>query len=474
MVNSLTEKKDAIFALAKNVASVKYEDIPIQAVEIAKMDILDTLGVTIAASGTTPFCKKVVELVKDMGGKEESTIIGYGGKVPSHMAAFANAALAHSLNYGDFHDALAIHIGCSVFPAAIATAERVGKVSGKEFITAYALSMDMESRLARALASKEAPHDWWLDAGWLLPQIFGYFGAAAVAGRLLGLNEEQLINTIGLVYSQVSGTKELLFGGDADKGIYASYPAGAGVISALMAQKGIAGAKSSLEGEAGLYNVYFQGEYDPAPLTSNLGKSFEGVGFHLSPCCSMTHLYIELTLRMVDEHNIRPQDIEAITVFVGEKNQNLCEPLQLKRNPGRMADAQLSLPFVVATAIAKGKPRIEHFTSEGIKDPAVISLSSRVSGQPDKECYLEYGTGLQRAKVEVKLVDGRVLHSEQEGFRYGHPQRPISKEELIGKFKDCASYSVHPLTKDSVESVLQLVDNLEEIEDVSQIIRLVS
>lgn len=474
MVSSITKKEDAILALAKNVANIGYEHIPTQAAEVAKMDILDTLGVAIAASSKAPACKKVVELVKEMGGKKESTIISYGGKVPSYMAAFANGALAHSLNYDDFHDDLGIHLGCSIFPAAFAIAERLGGVSGKEFITAYALSVDLESRLTRSVMSEETHHDWQVS-GWLLPQVFGYFGAAAVAGRLLGFGEDQLVSTLGIAYSQVAGNMQPLIGSDADKGIYSAYPAKAGVLSALMAQRGIAGPKDVLEGKSGLYKVYFQGDYDPAPLITDLGKSFEVPGFFRFPCCSFTHLYTEVTLRMVDEHKIRHQDVEAITVFVSEKTRYFtCDPLQMKRNPSRPTDAQMSLPFVVATAIVKGKPRIEHFTSDTIKDPEVLRLSNKVSCQPGQEPSKQYGKGAQYAKIEIKLVDGRVLHSEQEGLRYGHPQRPISKEELVEKFRECACYSIRPLPKDSVEEVLKMVSRLEEVDDVSQIIQLVS
>jgi len=468
-------KRDSAFDLADNVVTLKYEDIPSEVAEVTKTDILDTLGVAIAASTTTPACREMTELVKEMGGKEESTIIAYGGKVPSYMAAFVNAALAHSLNFDDLYDAYALHPGCILLPSALAVAERVGKVSGKEFITAYTLGLDVMGRLGRAVFPPALFRDW-VVYGWLVAQLVGYFGATAVAGRLLGLNEGKMVSAFGLAYCQTAGNFEPLYGVGADKGVYPSYPAQAGVLSALMAQKGIAGPKNSLEGRAGLFKVYFQGEYDPVPLTVDLGKSFEGVnlGFYTFPCDGWTHVYITTTLQMVDEHDVQPQDVEAITVFVGPKTKTLCEPLQNRRNPRNMTEAQFSLPFTVATAITKGKPRINHFTSDGIKDPEILQLSNKVTWRADSECDRQYGTGLQKAKVEIKLRDGRVLHCEQKGFRYGNPKNPISKGELVEKFRDCTSYSASPLPKDRLEKVIELVDKLEEVDDVSQVIRLVS
>ena len=470
-----SEKKDAAVAFAKNVVNLKYEDIPPEAVEVTKTDILDTLGVAIAASTTTPACREMAELAKEMGGKEESTIIAYGGKVPCYMAAFVNAALAHSLNYDDLYDAYAVHPGCVLLPAALAVAERVGKVSGKEFITAYTLGLDVMGRLGRAAFPPILFRDWYVY-GWLLAQLFGYFGATAVAGRLLGLDEEKMVSSFGLAYCQTAGNMEPLYGVGADKGVYPSYPAKSGILSALMAQRGIAGPRNSLEGVAGLFKVYFQGEYDSASLTSDLGKSFEGVnlGFYVFPCDGWNHAYISITLRMVDEHKVRPQDVETITVFVGPKAQRMCEPLEIRRNPQNMTEAQFSLPFTVATTIAKGKPCIKHFTSDGIRDPEILRLSNKVTWKSDPECDRQYGTGVSPSKVEITLRDGRVVRSEQKGFRYGHPQNPISKEELVEKFRDCASYSAKPLSKDSVERVIRTVSNLEELEDASQIIQLVS
>jgi len=467
-------KRDAAFDLADTVVSVKYEDLSAEAVEVTKTDILDTLGVAIAASTTTPACREMADLVKEMGGKEESTIIAYGGKVPSYMAAFVNAALAHSLNYDDLYDAYEAHPGIVLLPSALAVAERVGRVSGKEFITAFTLGLDVMGRLGRAVMPPILLREWMLY-GWLLPQIYGYFGAATVAGRLLRLDEDKMVSAFGLAYCQTAGNRQTHYGG-ADKGIYPSYPAKAGVLSALMAQRGIGGPRNSLEGEAGLFKVYFQGEYDSASLIADLGKHFDGVnlGFYAFPCCGQTHAYITTTLQMVDEHKIQPQEVEAITVFVGPKAQRLCEPLHNRRNPQNMTDAQLSIPFVVATAIAKGKPRIKHFTSEGIKDPEILRLSNKVTWQSDPECDRQYGTGSQRARVEIKLRGGKEVSCEQKGFRYGNPRNPISKGELVEKFRDCTSYSARLLPKDSVEKVIEMVANLEEVDDVSQIIRLIS
>jgi 2-methylcitrate dehydratase PrpD len=475
-MSSVAEKMDAAFTFAKHIARVRYEDIPSKAIESTKIAILTHLGIAVAASTTVPVCKQMMELAKEMGGKEESTIIAYGGKVPCYMAAFVNAALAHGLNFGDHSDEYSLHTGIAVFPAAFAVAERVGKVNGREFISAFTLGTDIMIRLARAIHMKNSRS--WTAYGWWPGQVLEYFPAAAVAGRLLKLKEEQIVKALGLAYAQTAGTIDSLSGIGADKALYPSYPALAGVLSALMAQRGISGPRDSLEGKAGLFNLYFQGEYDSASLTRDLGEKFEGasVGFSAYPCSASTHAYIEIALQMVDEYRIRSEDVEAVTLFIGPKEESLgnCEPLQVRRNPTKISEAQMSLPFAVATTLAKGKPCLKHFVGEGFRDPEILRLSNKVSYQVHPEYGHRFDTARFRPAIEVKLTDGRVLRSDREVFRYGNPKNPIGKEEHLEKFRDCASYSVKPLSNERVEEVIKMLINLEEVDDVSQIIRLVS
>ncbi len=161
----IDEKGDVARVLARNVVSIKYEDLPAEAVEAAKKDILDTLATTLAGS-TGDGIKVVQELVSDWGGKRESTIIVYGDKVPSLNAALVNATMAHAWDYDDYHGLAGVHAGVSVIPASLAIAERRGKVTGKEFITAIALGIDLMCRLGISIGL--IPERLWLALSILL------------------------------------------------------------------------------------------------------------------------------------------------------------------------------------------------------------------------------------------------------------------------------------------------------------------
>ncbi|MFC1905013.1 MmgE/PrpD family protein [Chloroflexota bacterium] len=199
----MKEKLDATVALAENIVNITYDDILREAVEVTKKDILDVIAVAIAAGSIAPGCREIVELAREEGGRKESTILGYGGKASSCMAAFANGAMTHSLDYGDTFDRGATHLGTGTVPAALAIAERAGKVTGKEFITAVTLGLDMGCRLTLAAQPSGIVSDRWVT-----PSVGGYFSGAAAAAKLLRLDRKQVINAFGHAYAQCAGPWE--------------------------------------------------------------------------------------------------------------------------------------------------------------------------------------------------------------------------------------------------------------------------
>ncbi len=458
---------EAALSLAKNAVKVRCEDIPPEILEITKIDILDLLGVTVAGC-TLPGAKEVVELVKEWGGKEESTIVAYGGKVPAYMAAFANGAMAHVADYDDVDDAAVLHAAASVVPASFAIAERVGNVNGKDFITAVTLGLDTVCRMGQAPRLSQL-----VQVGWAGTPIFGVFGATIAASKLLGLKEEEVVNALGIAYSQASGGFQSALDGAQRKHAYGAFSAKGGVLAALLAGKGISGAKNSLEGKFGLYNLYYQGEYDPTPLTTDLGKRFfsTNLSFKPYPSCRVTHPYIDAALAIVREHNVRPQDVEEITVFVGGHAKILCEPLETKQNPPTTVQAQFSIPYTVAAAVTKRKVVLEDFRPDGIKDPATLQIARKVVPQFDPS--LTTKDLIDRGGVEIRVKSGE-RYSERVDFPYGDPRNPISKEELIQKFRDCVLYSVKPIPKEKVDEVISMITNIEKVKDVSQIVQLLA
>ncbi|MBI4331913.1 MAG: MmgE/PrpD family protein [Chloroflexi bacterium] len=458
---------DASFAFARNVAGVKFEDIPADAVNIAKMSVLDTLGTTLAATTLDHGCRQIVEFVKESAGKEEATILGFGGKVPSWMAAFANGTVAHSLDYDDSHEKAQTHGGITHVPTAFAVAERAGKVNGKAFVTAVVLGMDVAFRLS--LVTPKEPQDWSPTS------LYGFFGAAATAGRILGLDEKQVQHALGIAYSQAAGTRQAIADSALTKRLEPGFAAMGGILSALLAQKGITGATNSLEGEFGLYKVYHSGKYDPAALTADLGKRFEvsNLSFKPYPSGRGTHSSIDATLQIVRENHLRPQDVESIRVFKSRTaTETLARPVEGKLRPKNPVDAQFSIPFTVAAALVKEHVGLRDFTAQGIADPAVLEAAQKVTVQEYPEFNTARNTYLPGI-TEIRTRDGK-LYSKRIDIPYGTALNPIPRERLVEKFTDCASYAIKPLTKKNLDSLIDMVMNLEKVDDVASIVRLLA
>ncbi len=455
----------AVIDFVKHFIRLKYEDIPDDAVESAKREVLDSLATALGGS-PKPGVKELVDMVKEWGGSEQSTIIAYGVKCPAPNAAQVNGTMIHALDYDDGHQVALVHIGCVTVSTCFAAAERMGKISGKEFITAIALGGDFLAQLG--LASK--PGGSALSAGWHPTTLFGFLGAAAMSGKIFKLDEERMINALGLAYHQCGGAGSGVADGALAKRMGPGLAAKAGMTSALMAERGITGERDPLEGRTGLYNTYMGGDYDPQILTADLGKRFEGVGIGDKPypCCGLTHACIDAVLALLSKHDIKAEQIRDITVYGGDPVYGLSQPLEVKRVPRTITDAQFSVPWVVATALVNGKVTVDDFTEEALKRQDILNLTQKITAKLDKTMN-RHGVG--PGGVIITMNDGTEYKEEVEHC-LGSVERPMNFEDCTKKFRECAACAIEPLPADKIEKVIEMISRLEEQDDATEIIRL--
>ena len=456
---------DASHLFARNFVSVDYKDIPDVAVEAAKREVLDSLATALGGS-TKPGVGELVDMVKEWGGKEQSTVIAYGMKCPAPNAAQVNGTMIHALDYDDGHQVALVHIGCVAVSTCFATAERMGRVSGKELITAIALGGDFLSRLG--LASR--PGGSALGAGWHPTTLFGFLGAAAMAGRIIGLDEEKMINALGLAYHQCGGAASGVGDGALAKRMGPGLAAKAGITAALMAERGITGERNSLEGRGGIYNTYMGGDYDVNILTADLGKRFEGVniGDKPYPCCGLTHSCIDATLALKSRYGIDAEQVQDITAYGGHSVYGLCQPPEIKHAPRTITDAQFSVPWVVATALAKGKVTVEDFTNESIKNEDIREIARKVTGELHED-MTRHGVG--PGGVRMVMKDGTEYDEFME-FCLGSVERPMTFDDCAVKFRECSAAAIKPLPADTVEKAIDMIGQMEQLDDATEIIRM--
>ncbi|MDY6825598.1 MAG: MmgE/PrpD family protein [Bacillota bacterium] len=457
---------DATCRFVRNFSAISYNDLSTNAIETTKKQLLDFIGVATAGSSKSG-AKEITELYTDTGGAEQSSIIYRGNKLPVANAAQVNATMVHSLDYDDVHEAAIIHPGVVTISTLLAMAEYAGGLSGKDFIRINALGTDLICRLGLATRPGQNVHVF----GWHLTTLYGYMTAAAVASMVMGLDEEKTINAIGIGYHQSAGNGQCVRDGALTKRMGPGFAVRGGITAALLADRGVTGAKNSLEGEAGIFKVYHQNSYSRDSLLSELGTrlEIENVSIKPYPCCRGTHPPIDAALTMVRNNNIKPGDIENILVSLGEATYGfLGSPLEVKARPRNIVDSQFSVPWCVATALAKGHVRVGDFTEEAIKDQEILATAAKIKTEP-VPAFTD--PGIEPARVEVITKNGKKF-SEQVDFPTGTPARPLSYNQCEEKFRDCITHAEKPMPAGNADYLVKLIARLEEVSDVREVMAL--
>ncbi len=302
---------DLIEILVSHVSQITYKDLPPEVVLITKRSVIDTLGVIIAGSSVEG-CGLLVDYIDDWGGHGESTIAVFGRKVPAALAAQANGAMGRACDLDDVLDTIPLHLSASVIPACLASAESQGViVNGKDFITAIALGHDLAIRLAMSMKLNPI-----MSGRGGLYEVFAHTGCA---GKLLGLTEDQLLNAMGIVYSQMVGDIQGLLDGAMISYISQGTRAKSAIEAALMAKKGITGARNVLQGRYGFFNA-FEPEPNLEILTGELGKKFRGedISIKVHSACRFTHQAIDLA-QMFKADGVLFDEIDQVMVKVCEE-----------------------------------------------------------------------------------------------------------------------------------------------------------
>jgi 2-methylcitrate dehydratase PrpD len=453
--------------LANHIANTTFEDMPSQVVERTEKSILDAIGVSLAASGLCEGCKAFVDLAEEEGSRPSSTIFGFPVKASAAMAAFANGALAHALDFEDAHDTALVHANAAAIPAALALAEEMGGVSGKQVITALAVGCDLVCRLGLALKENNS------DNGWYLPPILGALGAAAAAGNLMRLNPDQVLNALSLTLCQVTCSAEFRYSPQSDlRAVRDAFAAKAAVVGAQLARKGVKGFHQPFEGKAGFFKLYAGDNYEAEELTNELGRRFEGenTSFKPWPACRGTHAFIEAALKIMDKTPVDLDRISAIHMRISALNRMLCEPMENKKRPANAIEAKFSLPFAVGTALVHKAVTLDHFMSGALGDERVLAVAAKASYEVDPAISLREST---RGDLEITTRDGRRLN-ESVVHPLGNPQNPIPMEALIDKFQQCALHAANRIPANKLDQAVDQILHLEETVDIRELMSCLS
>ena len=447
---------DASFTIAENAAGTKFSDLTGETVEATKRYVLDTIGAIIAGSSASGV-KEILDQVLDWGGKKESTIMVYGKKVPAPHAALLNSVMAHARELDDIHDNAHVHPSITIFPAVLATAEAAGGISGREFIVALALGMDLVCRMG--LATQK-------DTGWHWSTNYGYMGAALAAGKILNLDEKGLHDALGIAYSMTGGTMQNLADAALMKRIQPGFSAKGGVISAFLAKRGVTGCKGVLEGKYGYYNLYERGAYDREQLVGDLGKRYEGINasIKLYPCCRCTHAAIDGMFALLQRRDLNAAEVKGIEVVVPEHVFEVVgRPFEIRDNP--QVDGQFSIQYTVAAALIRKSLSLKDFEDAAVRDPEVMALAKKIKITVNHDIK---GRPNVPATVKVEMKNGERIVETIEIMR-GDPRNRLSWEALWTKIGGLRSYAVSDFPESRLTAIFKAVQKLDEMKDIKKL-----
>jgi len=437
--------------IAQYLADLSYPSIPNTILEDMKVLLFDYFGVALGGMKTESGAI-AAHFSRDLGGKPEATVIGFGYRVSAPDAAFSNAILSHSIELDDVDSLAYFHFSPPVFSAALAVGERV-HATGRELMVALVAGCDLMARLSSAMNPSLR------DRGFHTTPTCGVFGAAAASAKLLKLGHNKVLDTLGLAGAQAGGLMEF-YGTSMQKRFNPGPAARGGTVSALMAQSGFTGAETILEGERGFMRAYSD-QFDLSKLTDGLGKEFPiFVEYKRYSCARPIHNAIDCALTLRREQRIDPTRVEKIIV---SRHPRWAKYHNIP-SPRTYHEAQVSLPYAVAVSFVEGDAFFSQFSEEKLKDSLIRRLSESVE--------IRAIDGLPRdvsCRMEVILKDGS-RHVSQVDYPKGSRENPMTLEERREKFKKLSSEVLDEKKQKGLEEIISGIENLK---DVSTLLSLV-
>jgi 2-methylcitrate dehydratase PrpD len=447
-------------ALAEFASGLTYDDLPEEVIAMAKRCILDSFGCGVFGA-RTPWTQAVTRVVDGLGQSPRASAWGQKGKADVLGAAFINGTSAQGYELDDCHDQSMSHYGAGVIPSVMACAEDFGNVSGRDMILAVVAGFELGTRIGNTV-SPSAFHTGFHPCG-----LTSTFGSAAAIAKLIGLDSEKYISTLGLAGSQAAGLMAAQFGAMA-KRFHSGKASQNGIIAAYCAREGLTGVRDVLEAEYGGFCSSYSREYDLSWATKGLGKDWEILknGFKRYSSLASSQATAECLRILREQHGLRGEDVARVDVATTNMVFVHCGWPYKPMNPPETIAAQMNLPFVGAVMLLEGNAFIDQFQDHKLTDPKIMDLANRINVTVDPELDALGPDEMRAVRVTVTMNDGS-QHKHSLLYRPGHFKNPIPDEALRAKFRDLAGRVITPEALDTIERV---VDNLDKETDPAAVL----
>ncbi|MGE5411691.1 MAG: MmgE/PrpD family protein [Clostridiales bacterium] len=436
--------------ISEFAVNLKYEDLPAEVIHEVKRYLYDSVGCAYGGYHTKDV-NILKDIYKEISGKEEATLIGFGEKLPAVNATLINSLMIRALDFNDIYWKEDPSHPSDLIPAALSTAEMTG-LTMKEVITAIVLAYEFEQRLCEFAIPGVRERKWH-------HATLTQFVSPIVAGKVLGLTADQMVNAIGIngchnhtIGCPTAGKLTMM------KNTVDPMAVQSGVFAALMAKKGYSGTEAVFEGKEGLMDV-FGPKWDNDKMVCDLGKRFKILDCSMKafPTEALTHTHITCTLKVVTKNNITYDQIDSVTVStIARACDILFDPH--KYRPESRETADHSLPYCIAAALVDHKITTDSFSEEKLKDPRIWEVIDKIKGEASVE-FEKMFPAKQPSRVVVRTKDGREF-TEYLEYPKGDPREPMTIEDLENKFNALSSKL---LSSEKQKQVKEMIFNCEKL-----------
>jgi 2-methylcitrate dehydratase PrpD len=441
--------KDVTRMLGHYLVTATYDDLPPNVRKEGVRTLLNWVGVAIGGSRHETVDIAVAALAP-FSGPAQASLFGRRERFDIMNAAFINGVSSHIFDYDDTHLKTIIHPAGPVVSAILAFAE-MQPVSGKDFLNALVLGVETECRIGNAVY----PNHY--DVGWHITGTAGVFGSAAAIGKLLKLNEQQMVWALGLAASQPVGLRESF--GSMNKSFNPGRAASNGIFAATLASKNFTSSDGMIEAKRGWANT-ISTKQDYGEITGDLGKRYETALNTYKPfaCGIVLHPAIDAAIQLRNENKLTADQIERIDLKV----HPLVLELTGKKTPRQGLEGKFSVYHAVAVAVVEGAGGEKQFSDHAVNDPSVMALRSRV--------IPVITPGIDPAQVDMTIVlrDGRQFHRSIE-HAIGSVEVPMTDGQLEAKFADLADGILPPAT---VRRVMDACWGIESLTNAAEIAKM--
>ena len=448
--------------LARFVAGLSYDNLPEEVRARVKALALDLTGIMVRARHQAESTPAMVAATRWLGlGGGACTVVGDADGYAPPGAAMLNGTLAHSLDFDDTHASASLHPSAPIVPAALAAAEMTG-ADGRALIAAIVAGYEVQIRLSLAL--DPAAH---YDQGFHPTATCGAFGAAAAAGRLLGLDAEGHANAFGIVLSMSAGSMQYLVNGAWTKRSHVGHAAMCGLMAATLAREDYKGAADALEGKWGFLHAYAP-RSDSGKAVADLGRRWETMKIAVKPypSCRYGHAPLDGILGLAREHRIQADEIQEVEIGLPEPGWKLIgDPESAKQSPKSVVDGQFSMAFCAAVALRKGGFAWDDYAQQ-LGDGATLALCKRVKTRVDAKAQADFPAEMAGS---VRIKTARGTFETYVRVPKGEPANFLTAAELRAKFDGLTAPYLSAGRRDELAAAILA---LEQAKDIASVLRL--